>query len=131
MFKLIHADSTNRFERGLSRELTPDEVSKFEQAKRHLSTGKAKLKKQQTLEKIRYRTEIVADEQQEQSKKSDNEHAEGSALFCIIFFQLNVILHSVEDLKTRINKRMELQKEEEGNEKKRKSLIEPYKAFSH
>ncbi|VDM94375.1 unnamed protein product, partial [Onchocerca ochengi] len=52
-------------------------LQKFEQAKRHLSTGKAKLKKQQTLEKIRYRTEIVVDEQQEQSKKPDNEHAEG------------------------------------------------------
>ncbi|KAL4002938.1 hypothetical protein ACH3XW_5540 [Acanthocheilonema viteae] len=76
LIKLIHADSTNRFERGLSRELTPDEVSKFEQAKRQLSTGRAKLRKQQTLEKVRNRTEVVVDEQQQQQqlKKSDIEH---------------------------------------------------------
>ncbi|EJD75293.1 hypothetical protein LOAG_17521 [Loa loa] len=73
LFKLIHVESASRFERGLSRELTPDEVSKFEQAKRQLSTGKAKLRKQQTLEKVRNRTEVVTDEQQ-QSKKSDDEH---------------------------------------------------------
>ncbi|MCP9258467.1 Dolichol kinase [Dirofilaria immitis] len=39
LIKFIHTESANRFERGLSRELTPDEVSKFEQAKRHLSSG--------------------------------------------------------------------------------------------
>ncbi|KAM3724687.1 Pericentriolar material 1 protein [Dirofilaria immitis] len=75
LIKFIHTESANRFERGLSRELTPDEVSKFEQAKRHLSSGKAKLKKQQTLEKIRNRTEIIVDEQQ--FKKMDTEHSEG------------------------------------------------------
>ncbi|VDM13369.1 unnamed protein product [Wuchereria bancrofti] len=77
LIKFIHTESTGRFERRLSREWTPDEVSKFEQAKRHLSTGKAKLRKQQTLEKVRNRTEVVVDEQQQQqqqSKKSDIEH---------------------------------------------------------
>ncbi|EJW82452.1 hypothetical protein WUBG_06639, partial [Wuchereria bancrofti] len=79
LIKFIHTESTGRFERRLSREWTPDEVSKFEQAKRHLSTGKAKLRKQQTLEKVRNRTEVVVDEQQQQqqqSKKSDIEHGE-------------------------------------------------------
>lgn len=46
-------------------------LQKFEQAKRQLSSGKAKLKKQQTLEKVRNRTEVVVDEQQQQLKKSD------------------------------------------------------------
>uniref|UniRef100_A0A915PZG4 Pericentriolar material 1 protein C-terminal domain-containing protein n=1 Tax=Setaria digitata TaxID=48799 RepID=A0A915PZG4_9BILA len=76
LIKPIRAESVSQFERGLSRELTPDEASKFEQAKRQLSTGKAKLRKQQTLEKVRNRTEIVADEQHQQMQKQDIERVE-------------------------------------------------------
>ncbi|VDN08115.1 unnamed protein product [Thelazia callipaeda] len=80
---MVHAHLTSRSDCDLNRELTTEKALKFELAKQQLSTGEAKLRKQQTLEKIRTRTRVINDDQKQFPKTNSTKDLENSICMLI------------------------------------------------